>query len=81
MVAFSASGEWAARRWTARVDWNRTWRRRSDDHPGALAERIASEAGGTLTHRIVVGDLASCIVPANTWARINALLVDTSCQL
>ena len=81
LVAFSASGERAARRRTARVDWNRTWRRRSDDHLGALAERIASEARGTLAHRIVVGDLASGIVPTHTWARINALLVDTRCQL
>ena len=81
LVAFSASGERATRRGAARVDWNRTWRRGSDDHLGALAERIASEARGTLAHRIVVGDLASCIVPTNAWARINALLVDTRCQL
>ena len=81
LVTFSASGERATRRGTARVDWNWTWRRGSDDHPGALAERITSEAGGTLAHRIVVGDLASCIVPTNAWARINALLVDTRCQL
>lgn len=41
-------------------------------------ERISSETGKTTAHRIVIDNLAQCLPPASTRARIDALLIIAS---
>lgn len=41
-------------------------------------ERISSETGRTTAHRIVIDNLAQCLPPASTRARIDALLIIAS---
>ena len=81
LIALSAGGEGAARSGTARVDRNRSWWRSGDNHLCTLTERITSETRGALTHRVMVGDLTSCIVSTHTWAGIDAFLVDARCEM
>ena len=81
LIALSAGGEGAARGGAAGVDRNRSWWRSSDDHLGTLTERITSKTRGALTHRVMVGDLTSCIVSTNTRAGINTFLVDARCEM
>ena len=81
LIALSAGGEGAARSGTARVDRNRSWWRSGDNHLCTLTERITSETRGALTHRVMVGDLTSCIVSTNSRAGINTFLVDARCEM
>ena len=81
LIALSAGGEGSTRGWAARVDRNRSWWRSSDDHLGTLAEWIASETRGALAHRVMVGDLTSCIVSTNTRAGIDTFLVDAGGEM
>ena len=47
----------------------------------AASERVTSETREALAHRVMVGDLTSCIVSTNTRAGINTFLVDACCEM